>query len=135
MQWKKPDAIVLAASDYNLLVPLAAEIRSRGIALVCIDSFIHSNDANVRIGTDSYEGGQKCAIALMRYIRPGRHRSCHELREGELHRHRPGIRRARHAVGQGALLDTQYSDSDADKAYLQASFLIRRVRTCAALSR
>ena len=68
---EKPDAIVLAAADYNLSVPVAREVKSHGIPLVCIDSFINSGDADARIGTDSYEGGQKCAAALMRYVNEG----------------------------------------------------------------
>ena len=68
---EKPDAIVLAAADYNLLVPAAKEIKRHGIPLVCMDSFINSDDDDVRIGTDSYEGGQKCAAALLRYVKPG----------------------------------------------------------------
>jgi ribose transport system substrate-binding protein len=124
---EKPDAIVLAASDYNLLVPLAAEIRRRKIALVCIDSFIHSDDANVRIGTDSYEGGQKCAIALMRYIHPGDTVAVMSYVKGSSTAidRESGVRDM--LWGKVRLLDTQYSDSDADTAYLQASFLIRRV--------
>jgi ribose transport system substrate-binding protein len=121
---EKPDAIVLAAADYNLLVPLAAEIRRRGIILACIDSFIHSDDANVRIGTDSYEGGQKCAAALMRYVNPGETVAVMSYVKGSS----TAIDResgARDSLwNKVRLLDTQYSDSDADTAYLEASRLI-----------
>ena len=107
---EKPDAIVLAAADFNLLVPLAREIKRQGIPLVCIDSFVNSDDADARIGTDNYEGGQKCAAALMRYVQAGRPGRGHELREGQLDRHRPRVGSAglpgregqdpRHAVQQ-----------------------------------
>ena len=124
---EKPDAIVLAAADYNLLVPLAQEIRRRGIVLVCIDSFINSDDAIVRIGTDSYEGGQKCASALMRYIHPGDTVAVMSYVKGSSTAidRESGVRDA--LENKVRLLDTQYSDSDANTAYRQASRLIARI--------
>lgn len=121
---EKPDAIVLAAADYNLLVPLAREIKSRGIPLVCIDSFINSDDADVKIGTDSYEGGQKCGAALMRYIRPGDTVAVMSYVKGSS----TAIDRETGArdflAGTVKLLDTLYSNADADLAYSQARLLI-----------
>jgi ribose transport system substrate-binding protein len=123
---EKPDAIVLAAADYNLLVPLAREIRRRGIVLVCIDSFIHSDDANVRIGTDSYEGGEKCAAALLRSVRPGDTVAVMSYVKGSSTAidRESGVRDS--LLSKVRLLETQYSDSDADTAYRQASRLIAR---------
>ena len=67
----KPDAIVLAASDYDRLVPVAAEVRAAHIPLVTIDSFINGNNADTKIGTDNYDAGQKAGAALMKYLSPG----------------------------------------------------------------
>jgi ribose transport system substrate-binding protein len=67
----KPDAIVLAAADYDRLVPVAREVKAAGIPLVTIDSFINSNDADTKIGTDNYEAGQKAGAALMEQLSPG----------------------------------------------------------------
>jgi ribose transport system substrate-binding protein len=124
---EKPNAIVLAAADYNLLVPLAREVKRRGIPLICIDSFINSDDADVRIGTDSYEGGQKCGAAVMRYVRPGDTVAVMSYVKGSS----TAIDRESGArnflAGQVKLLDTLYSDSDAAKAYEQAKLLMRRV--------
>jgi ribose transport system substrate-binding protein len=121
---EKPDAIVLAAADYNLLVPAAKEIKSHGIPLVCIDSFVNSDDADVRIGTDSYEGGQKCAAALLRYVRPGDLVAIMSYVKGSS----TAIDResgARDALnGSVRILDTQYSNADAALAYSQAARLI-----------
>ncbi len=123
---EKPDAIVLAAADYNLLVPAAKEIKSHGIPLVCIDSFVNSDDADVRIGTDSYEGGQKCAVALLRYVRPGDLVAIMSYVKGSS----TAIDResgARDALGGSVrILDTQYSNADAELAYSQAARLIAR---------
>jgi len=121
---EKPDAIVLAAADYNLLVPLAREVKSRGIRLVCIDSFISSNDDDVRIGTDSYEGGQKCAAALLRCIRPGDLVAIMSYVKGSSTAidRESGARNV--LAGKVRLLDTLYSNADPDLAYAQAARLI-----------
>jgi ribose transport system substrate-binding protein len=121
---EKPDAIVLAAADYNLLVPLAGEIKRRGIPLVCIDSFINSDDVDVRIGTDSYEGGQKCGAALLRYVHHDETVAVMSYVKGSS----TAIDRETGArdvlAGKVRLLGTQYSNADAKQAYAQAASLI-----------
>jgi ribose transport system substrate-binding protein len=123
---EKPAAIVLAAADYNLLVPLAVEIKRRGIPLVCIDSFVNSDTAEVRIGTDSYEGGQKCGAALLRYVLPGDTVAVMSYVKGSS----TAIDRESGArdvlASKVRLLETLYSDSDAQRAYTQAARLIAR---------
>ena len=123
---EKPDAIVLAAADYNLMVPTAQEIKRHGIPLVCIDSFVKSDDADVRIGTDSYEGGQKCATALLRCVRPGDIVAIMSYVKGSSTAidRESGTRSA--LDGKVRILDTLYSNADADLAYSQAAGLIAR---------
>jgi ribose transport system substrate-binding protein len=123
---EKPDAIVLAAADYNLLIPAAQEARRRGIRLVCIDSFLNSDDADVRIGTDSYEGGQKCGAALERYVHFGDTVAIMSYVKGSSTAidRESGTRSS--LQNRVNLLDTLYSNSDADLAYRQAASLISR---------
>jgi ribose transport system substrate-binding protein len=123
---EKPDAIVLAASDFNLLVPLAKEIKARRIPLVCVDSFINSDDADVRVGTDSYEGGQKCGTALMRYIKNGETVAVMSYVKGSSTAidRESGVRD--YLNDRVKILDTLYSESDAHTAYVQATILISR---------
>lgn len=121
-----PDAIVLAAADYNLLVPLAREIKRRGIHLVCIDSFINSEDADVRIGTDSYEGGQKCGAALMRYVKASDTVAVMSYVKGSSTAIDRESGARDYLKGQVNLLDTLYSNADAHLAYEQAVILIGR---------
>ncbi len=125
---EKPDAIVLAAADYNLLIPPAREIKRRGIPLVCIDSFINSDDPDVRIGTNSYEGGQKCGSALMRFVKPGDTVAIMSYVKGSSTAidREAGVRDF--LDGKVKLLDTLYSNSDASRAYVQAKILIARTR-------
>lgn len=65
---KKPDAIVLAAADFNRLVPLAHKIRMQHIQLVTIDSSINSNDPACVISTDNFEAGVKAGNTMMKYL-------------------------------------------------------------------
>jgi ribose transport system substrate-binding protein len=65
---ERPAAIVLAASDFQKLVGPVREAKARGIYVVCVDSFIESDDADAKIGTDNFEAGQKCGAALLRRL-------------------------------------------------------------------
>jgi ribose transport system substrate-binding protein len=123
---EKPDAILLAAADYNLLVPLAREIKARRIPLVCVDSFINSDDADVRVGTDNHEGGQQCAAALLRCVPAGGLVAIMSYVKGSSTAidRESGAREA--LAGRVRILDTLYSDSDARTAYAQARLLLAR---------
>jgi ribose transport system substrate-binding protein len=121
---EKPDAIVLAAADFLLLVPFAKEIKRRGIPLVCVDSFINSDDADARIGTDSYEGGQKCGAALMGYIKEGDTVAVMSYVKGSSTAIDRESGARDYLKGRVRLLDTLYSGSNAAQAYIQASRLI-----------
>jgi ribose transport system substrate-binding protein len=123
---ERPDAIVLAAGDYNLLVPLAREIKQKGIHLVCIDSFINSDDAEARIGTDSYEGGQKCAVALMRWVKPEDTVAVMSYVKGSSTAIDRESGARDYLKDRVRLLDTLYSNSDSRLAYEQAVALIKR---------
>lgn len=60
----KVDAIVLAAIDYELLVPAAEKARSQGIPVVIIDSNINSDKMNGFIGTDNIDAGRVLGDAM-----------------------------------------------------------------------
>jgi ribose transport system substrate-binding protein len=64
-----PAAIVLAAGDFHRLVEPVREAKARGIKVVCVDSFIESEDADAKVGTDNVEAGQKCGAALLRQLK------------------------------------------------------------------
>lgn len=54
----KADAIVLAAIDYNLLVPVAEKARDAGIPVIIIDSNINSDRMLGFVGTDNVHAGR-----------------------------------------------------------------------------
>jgi ribose transport system substrate-binding protein len=68
---ERPAAIVLAASDFHQLVGPVREAKAEGIKVVCVDSFIETEDADAKIGTDNFEAGQKCGAALLRLLPQG----------------------------------------------------------------
>jgi len=61
----KVDAIVLAAIDYNLLVPVAEQARDAGIPVLIIDSNINSDRMNSFIGTDNVDAGRVLGQSLV----------------------------------------------------------------------
>ena len=121
---EKPDAIVLAAADFNLLVPVVREVKRQGIPLVCIDSFVNSDDPDARIGTDSYEGGQKCAVALMHYVKEGDLVAVMSYVKGSSTAIDRESGTRDYLDGKVRILDTLYSNADAELAYSQAARLI-----------
>ncbi|MGE7822696.1 substrate-binding domain-containing protein [Paenibacillus sp. NPDC093718] len=61
---QKPDAIVMAAGDYNRLVPVAESIRKADIPLIMIDSAVNGDYAQSLIATDNVNAGQKAGKEL-----------------------------------------------------------------------
>ena len=56
---KKPDAIILAATDYERLAPAAQKIKESGAKLILIDSPIHTHVEASLIATDNIVAGEK----------------------------------------------------------------------------
>lgn len=64
----KPQVIILAATDYNRIVPVAKKIIAAGIKLITVDSALKNGISSSFIATDNYEGGQKAGQLLMETI-------------------------------------------------------------------
>ena len=67
---QKFDALVLAASDYVALAPVAEEARDAGMPVVIIDSNIKSDKMNSFVGTDNVGAGQKLGESLLDIVGP-----------------------------------------------------------------
>ncbi|ACT03941.1 substrate-binding domain-containing protein [Paenibacillus sp. JDR-2] len=65
---QKPDAIVMAATDYNRLVPVAQQIVKAGIKLITVDSRINSDDALSFIATDNIAAGEKAGEEMAKLL-------------------------------------------------------------------
>lgn len=61
----KPQVIILAATDYNLVVPVAKRIAAAGIKLITVDSGLKDGISSSFIATDNYAGGRKAGQLLM----------------------------------------------------------------------
>jgi ribose transport system substrate-binding protein len=121
----KPDAIVLAAADYDRLVPAAKQVKAAGILLVTIDSFISSNDADTKIGTDNYDAGQKAGAALMEHLSPESGVVIMSYIQGASTAidRESGVRDF--LQGKAQIKGTVYSSGEAEIAYEQAIQLLR----------
>jgi ribose transport system substrate-binding protein len=123
---ERPAAIVLAASDFQKLVGPVRQAKARGISVVCVDSFIESDDADAKIGTDNFEAGQKCGAALLRHLPYGAKVAVMSYVQGSS----TAIGREsglRDALGDKvAVTGTSYSSSGEDLAYSQAKDIIAR---------
>jgi ribose transport system substrate-binding protein len=121
---QRPAAVVMAAGDFNRLVPAAEKIKRNGIHLVEIDSFTNSEIADCKIGTDNIRAGRQAGEALMRRIP-----------EGSLVGIISYVKASSTAIDREAgvrgylgrrvrILDTLYSNSEAGQAYLLCARLI-----------
>ncbi|HKJ86493.1 MAG TPA: substrate-binding domain-containing protein [Spirochaetia bacterium] len=63
-----PDAILLAASDYNRLVPLAEEAAARGITVVTLDSALNSEVPVSFVATDNVAAGMEAGREIDRLV-------------------------------------------------------------------
>ncbi len=124
----KPDAIVLAAADYDRLVPVAEEVKAAHIPLVTIDSFINGDAADTKIGTDNYAAGQKAGAALMEHLTPGDRVVIMSYVQGASTAidRESGVRDF--LKGKAQIQSTLYSNGEEDIAFEQALQLLRTDR-------
>lgn len=65
---RKPDAIILAASDYERLVPVCQMAVDAGILLLTVDSDVDFDGRTAFVGTDNVEIGRKLAQLMQEQI-------------------------------------------------------------------
>ncbi len=132
-----PAAIVLAASDYHRLVAAVREAKALGIKVVCVDSFIETDDADAKVGTDNAEAGQKCGAALLRRLSQGSSVAIMSYVQGSSTAigRESGLRMT--LGSKLPIIGTSYSSSETERAYGQAKEILARtpgVRGIAALN-
>lgn len=62
---RRPDAIILAASDYEALGQVTDRTSYYAIPVISMDSEVASTKVKTYVGTNNYEAGQKAAERLM----------------------------------------------------------------------
>lgn len=68
---RHPDAIILAASDYERMAPVCREVTDAGILLVTVDSDVHYDGRRCFVGTDNAAMGRKLAELVDEAVPPG----------------------------------------------------------------
>jgi ribose transport system substrate-binding protein len=67
---REPDGILLVASDFNRLVPLAEEAAARGITMVTLDSALNSDVPVSFVATDNVAAGMKAGREIDQLVPP-----------------------------------------------------------------
>lgn len=122
----KPDAIVLAASDFDKLVPVARQIKAANIPLVTIDSFIRGDDADSKIGTNNFNAGRQAGETLLKHVPPGSRVVIMSYIQGSSTAidREAGVREV--LEGKVEIGETLYSSGESEIAYKQAAKLIKQ---------
>ncbi|MGE7616253.1 substrate-binding domain-containing protein [Paenibacillus sp. NPDC101420] len=116
---EKPDAIILAATDYYRLVPVAEQIKAAGITLITVDSGLNGGVSESFIATDNYEAGRKAAQKLIENIQSDDQVAIMNFVQGSataIEREK-GVRDALSQNGLNLVQDTLYSNGSSKKAY------------------
>lgn len=65
---RQPDAIILAAADYERLAPMCRKAAAAGIVLLTVDSDVDFTGRAAFVGTDNVEIGRKLALLMNEQI-------------------------------------------------------------------
>ncbi len=125
----KPQVIILAAADYNRIVPVAKRIVAAGIKLITVDSALKDGISSSFIATDNFAGGQKAGRLLMDSIDQNKRGSVAIINfvrgsAPAMERER-GVRESLAGYSDIQILDTLYSDASEERAYEIAVELLR----------
>ncbi|QJD82224.1 substrate-binding domain-containing protein [Cohnella herbarum] len=122
----RPDAIVLAANDYDRLVPIAEEVKKSGIKLIIVDSGINSEVAQSIVATDNVKAGQEAGQAMQQQLEGlSRVAIISYVKNAASHIDREkGIREVLAGNPNIELLDTFYVEGSEQNAYLMAKQIL-----------
>jgi ribose transport system substrate-binding protein len=124
----KPSAIVLAATDYNRLIPVSKKILDSGIKLITVDSGLNGGISASFIATDNFAAGQKVVGSIKKWILPDISIAIISFVRGSapaLERE-SGVRDSLKAYKDVEVLDTYYSETSEAKAYEIVKNLIQQ---------
>ncbi|MFC5467950.1 substrate-binding domain-containing protein [Cohnella suwonensis] len=123
---ENPDAIVLAANDYDRLVPVAEKADKKGIELIIVDSGIRSDKPRSIVATDNFKAGREAGQELLKQL-AGKGKvaiiSYVKNAASQFDREK-GVRSVLEASPDIELLDTYYAESSEEKAYVKAKQLL-----------
>lgn len=124
---RKPDAIVLAASDYNMMANQVEDAVNSGIPVVTVDSDVNSDRKVAYVGTDNIILGSKLAQELCNRVKIGGKIAIINFVQSSYPavQREKGFRDTIAQDGRFELLDTRYCDSDINKAEQQTTALLK----------
>ncbi|MGG1517642.1 substrate-binding domain-containing protein [Paenibacillus oryzisoli] len=124
---EKPKAIILAASDYNRLVPTAKKVIDAGITLITVDSGLEGGVSASLIATDNYAAGRKLVETMRGYVQgPATYAIVSFVKTSNTQIDREnGVRDTLKGDPSAAVIETQYSNNSEDKAYELTKQLLR----------
>lgn len=116
---QSPDAILLAASDFNRLVPLAEEAADRGITIVTLDSALNSDVPVSFVATDNVAAGVKAGREIDALVEAGKEIAIisHIPEVATAIDREKGVRNALAGRDEELILGTFYSQNEPDQAY------------------
>jgi ribose transport system substrate-binding protein len=115
----KASAIVLAATDYNRLVPVSKRILDAGIKLITVDSGLNGGISASFIATDNYAAGQKAVESISKWILPHSSIAIISFVRGSANalEREGGVRDSLKAYNDVEVLNTEYTETSEAKAY------------------
>lgn len=116
---QQPDAILLAASDYNRLVPLTEEAVKRGITVVTLDSAVNTDVPKSFVATDNVAAGRKAGSEIESLVDDDEKLAIisHIRETATAFDRENGVRSALAEREESTILGTFYSENDHDRAY------------------
>jgi ribose transport system substrate-binding protein len=125
---KKPDAILLVASDYNRLVPLTEKAVRMGITVVTLDSALNSDAPVSFVATDNVAAGRKAGNEIAGIVPVGRPIAIvsHVRGVATAIDREKGVRDELKSRGRMAPIGTYYTQNDIDIAYSTVKELVAK---------
>lgn len=117
---EQPKAIVMAASDYDRLVPVAKKITAAGISLITVDSGLNGGISASFIATNNYEAGRKAGDSVLKWVQKGAQIAIINSVKGAsatMDRERGTRDRLKEAGGVYVMEQSYYSNASEPKAY------------------
>jgi len=129
----RPDAIVVAATDFDRLVPVSKKVVDNGIRLLIVDSGINSDIARSVVSTDNFKAGKEAGQAMLQEIKgpakikgPSKIGIISYVKNAASHIDRErGAREVLSNHPDIQLLDTYFVEGSEQKAYLKAKEILQ----------
>lgn len=126
---QSPQGILLAASDYNRLAPLAERAAKRGITIVTMDSALNSTVPVSFVATDNIAAGLTAGEEINRLVPSDRSVAIVSHIQGVATaiEREEGVLQALAARNPGTVVGTFYAENELDRAYRIVADLVRTV--------